>query len=75
MDAQEAHRVRHRPLQLRRRIGAGVAEAPTEYRSERYGFRLSYPADLFAVKSTAEAGDGQVFMATDAWLKRQTHQG
>jgi hypothetical protein len=47
---------------------AGVAEAQswTEYRNERYGFSLSYPADLFVVERTAEAGDGQVFVATDA---------
>jgi hypothetical protein len=47
---------------------AGVAEAQswTEYRNQRYGFSLSYPADLLVVERTAEAGDGQVFVATDA---------
>jgi hypothetical protein len=47
---------------------AGVAEAQnwTEYCNERYGFSLSYPADLFVVERTAEAGDGQVFVAADA---------
>jgi hypothetical protein len=46
----------------------GIAEAHSwaEYRNERYGFSLSYPADLFVVERTAEAGDGQVFVAKDA---------
>jgi hypothetical protein len=32
-----------------------------EYRNDRYGFSLQYPADLFVVERTAQAGDGQVF--------------
>ena len=35
----------------------------TEYRNERYGFSLEYPAGVFAVEHKAEAGDGQVFVA------------
>ena len=38
----------------------------SEYRNERYGFSLRYPADIFVVERTAEAGDGQVFVANDA---------
>src|SRR5262249_59871179 len=34
-----------------------------DYRNERYGFSLQYPADVFAVERTAEAGDGQVFVS------------
>ena len=33
-----------------------------EYRNERYGFSLKYPADVFTVESTTEAGDGQAFI-------------
>src|SRR5215468_1450257 len=34
-----------------------------EYHNERYGFSLQYPADMFVVERTAEAGDGQVFVS------------
>jgi hypothetical protein len=34
-----------------------------EYQSERFGFSLQYPADIFVVERTAEAGDGQVFVS------------
>jgi len=37
-----------------------------EYRNERYGLSLRYPANIFVVERTAEAGDGQVFVANDA---------
>jgi hypothetical protein len=37
-----------------------------EYRNERYGFSLQYPADIFVVERTAEAGDGQVLIAGEA---------
>jgi hypothetical protein len=34
-----------------------------EYQNERFGFSLQYPADIFVVERTAEAGDGQVFVS------------
>ena len=43
-----------------------VGAAPqdwTEYRNERFGLRLEYPADVFVVERQTEAGDGQVFVA------------
>ena len=43
-----------------------VAREWTEYRNERFGFSLRYPAHIFAVERTAEAGDGQVFGAHDS---------
>ena len=49
-------------------ITGGVGAAPqdwTEYRNERYGLSLEYPADLFVVERQTEAGDGQVFVATE----------
>jgi hypothetical protein len=33
----------------------------TDYRNPRFGFSLSYPATLFVVERTSEAGDGRVF--------------
>ena len=33
------------------------------YGNERFGFSLEYPADLFRVERTSEAGDGRVFVA------------
>ena len=41
----------------------------TAYRNERYGFSLQYPADIFAVERTSEAGDGAVFATTDGQAK------
>lgn len=49
-------------------ITGGARAAPqdwTEYRNERYGMSLEYPADLFVVERQTEAGDGQVFVATE----------
>ena len=46
----------------------GVVAAPqdwTEYRNERFGLRLEYPADVFVVERQTEAGDGQVFVAAE----------
>jgi len=37
----------------------------TAYRNERYGFSLQYPADIFAIERTSEAGDGAVFVTAD----------
>jgi len=42
---------------------AALARDWREYRNERYGFSLQYPADIFAVERTAQAGDGQVFVS------------
>jgi hypothetical protein len=35
------------------------------YHNQRFGFRVDYPADLFHVERTSEAGDGRVFAARD----------
>ena len=43
-----------------------TAQDWAEYRNERYGLSLRYPANIFVVERTAEAGDGQVFVANDA---------
>jgi len=37
----------------------------TRYHNERFGFRLEYPANLFRVERTTEAGDGRVFAARE----------
>src|SRR5262245_10905399 len=42
---------------------AALARDWREYRNERYGFSLQYPADIFVVERTARAGDGQVFFS------------
>jgi hypothetical protein len=42
---------------------AALAEQWTEYRNERFGLKLSYPADVFAPDRTTEAGDGQLFVS------------
>ena len=36
-----------------------------QYRNERYGFTLDYPADLLVTERAAEAGDGHVFASSD----------
>ena len=40
----------------------------TEYRNERFGIRMLYPADL-KLEKTAEAGDGHVFASEDGSAK------
>ena len=35
------------------------------YRNAPYGFRLTYPADVFAVERESERGDGQVLISSD----------
>lgn len=42
---------------------AAVAEDWKEYRNERFGLNLYYPADVFTLDRTAEAGDGQLFVS------------
>ena len=39
-------------------------------RNNRFGFSLRYPSHIFSVERTAEAGDGQVFVAqeSNSWL-------
>jgi hypothetical protein len=51
-------------------IAVGEAREATagdwsRYQNERFGFRLEYPAHLFHVERTTEAGDGRVFAAAD----------
>ena len=41
----------------------------TTYRNERYGFNLQYPADIFAIERSSEAGDGAVFATADGQAK------
>jgi hypothetical protein len=54
-------------LMLMHSAGMAVAESSNwaEYRNEKYGLQLAYPANLFGVERTAEAGDGQVFVTRD----------
>jgi len=40
----------------------------TEYRNERFGIRMLYPADL-KLEKTAEAGDGHIFASADGSAK------
>ena len=42
-----------------------IAQNWQQYRNERYGFTLVYPADLLVTERAAEAGDGQVFASLD----------
>ena len=35
------------------------------YRNERFGFSLNYPANIFGVERTTEAGDGRIFSARE----------
>jgi hypothetical protein len=42
-----------------------AAQNWAQYRNERYGFTLEYPADLFVSERAAAAGDGQVFASAD----------
>jgi hypothetical protein len=48
---------------LRESAHAALAEDWKEYRNERFGLSLSYPADVFTLDRTAEAGDGQLFVS------------
>ena len=53
-------------------FGAAEAREPNadrqwvQYRNERFGLSLRYPAHIFGVERTAEAGDGQVLVAHDS---------
>jgi hypothetical protein len=42
---------------------AALAADWKEYRNERFGLSLHYPADVFTLDRTAEAGDGQLFVS------------
>jgi hypothetical protein len=46
-----------------------IREGWTEYQNERFGLRLLYPADVFRLERTSEAGDGQVFTSDDGSAK------
>lgn len=48
-------------------LASSVAAAQEwrQYRNERYGFTLVYPAELLVTERVAEAGDGQVFASSD----------
>jgi len=43
----------------------GAASDWQGYSNERYGFRLQYPANVFTLERSAEAGDGELFVAKD----------
>lgn len=48
----------------------GIAQAQpagdwVEHRNEKYGFRLEYPADVFKLERTTQAGDGHGFVSAD----------
>jgi hypothetical protein len=40
-----------------------------EYQNERYGLHMLYPADVFRLEKSSEAGDGQVFTSDDGSAK------
>ena len=42
---------------------AALAADWKEYRNERFGLSLHYPADVFTLDRAAEAGDGQLFVS------------
>jgi len=46
-------------------ISTAAAQDWTEYRNQRFGFHLQYPADLFVVERTSDGGDGQLFTAKE----------
>lgn len=48
---------------LREGARAAVAENWKEYRNERFGLSLYYPAGVFALDRTTESGDGQLFVS------------
>jgi hypothetical protein len=48
---------------LQEKAHAALAEEWKEYRNERFGLSLYYPADVFMIDRTAEAGDGQLFVS------------
>jgi hypothetical protein len=48
---------------LREKAHAAPAEDWKEYHNERFGLSLYYPADVFTLDRTAEAGDGQLFVS------------
>jgi len=45
-------------------VGTAVAFDWVTYVNDRFGFSLRYPADVFAPERRSEAGDGEVFVAT-----------
>ena len=48
---------------VRENAHAALAEDWKEYRNERFGLSLYYPADVFMPDRTTEAGDGQLFVS------------
>ena len=48
---------------VRENAHAALAEDWKEYRNERFGLSLYYPADVFMSDRTTEAGDGQLFVS------------
>jgi hypothetical protein len=53
----------------RRLISEATAGDWSRYQNKPFGFHLEYPANLFNVERTTEAGDGRVF-ATRDWQAR-----
>jgi len=45
-------------------VGTAVAFDWVTYVNDRFGFSLRYPADVFAPERRSDAGDGEVFVAT-----------
>jgi hypothetical protein len=48
---------------LSEKARAAAVENWKEYHNERFGLDLYYPADVFTLDRTAEAGDGQLFVS------------
>jgi hypothetical protein len=46
-----------------------VSTGWTEYQNERYGLHVLYPADVFRLEKSSEAGDGEVFTSHDGSAK------
>jgi hypothetical protein len=48
---------------IRENAHAALGEDWREYRNERFGLNLYYPADVFTLDRAAEAGDGHLFVS------------
>lgn len=50
-------------------IGAQERESWSNYKNERFGFRLRYPSSVFKEQPPSERGDGQTFVTDDGRAK------